>query len=1497
MGVRDEIRKRREQGMAARERVLSGQYSQPKQEEERSRDFIRNRKITAPETVTPSASLAEQPSQPLQPMVSQTNYKKLGDKIKANEYIEKQKEIRDAQDPDNKALKFIKDNTVDLAAEGVDRFMTQTAPGKFINRFSQGAGKAVGVDTEAAGAAPLQSTGSKAVDVTADVAGNVAGVLTNPSNVGQGLVSTPYRAGQAVAQRFAPKANQYVQKGIEGATAGAIQGGVISGVRGETDAGEMAKNIGIGAATGALADPLVHGVGQALRPLFKSRGIPDNEIDEILALPEKGSQTAPDGPLALPRSRAFDEIQNIRSQQTQALPEPARQSRIDAAAGRSGLPYGGDSIAPPYTPQLPEANPATAARMNNANQARAELASIDEQIKQLATRYEQQVIDQYKYLKSSMGQGKEPGVVIKHPVTGEVIDRVGSISKNPRWYSEISNASNNYKKPSNKELYALARKQVDEGYADEMGDIPSWRRQESYDDQLDALTGVRSQIQAGLREIDPALNITPDPIVDQALRDLRKAGQVRQASVDAPYTARRTTGRPAETAEQAMQRQSLGRKFVDNLSRRQELSKPVIGRSAAAGTRTAVTQEAAQVAETAAQRPVTMESRMTPEERVGRASEQPAKKKGLNIGKLGISAAGKKGRFTHPEDTRTYIRSKTEREPIDVPTAVNEFYSKTVDDVQAINRLDKYVEKVTGKKLSGTERAHMQALNSRGADMTARHILTEELVDAQGNVIGQSLKDITEKIPQGAYTNFTDYLIAKHAPTRMGRGEKVYNKKANMTAEKIEQKIKDYEKTYPAFKEIADELYEWNDKMTKAWLVDTGIITPEMAAAWKKANPFWIPNKRFFSKLEKAGGTGTKRGFGSQNNPVKGYDPEGSERDIIDPLESLIEYTDRYVKTARRNEVMQTIIKNLEKDPEALKGFGVVLKREKVDGKSLVNDEGLEMLLDDLDRQFDQALKKSDLTKDNVISGLINGERVYVRVNDMPLLEALTNLSPQAQNAVVETVRAATNSMKLLTTGINPVFALTRNIFRDIPQAYIFSKTTDNPFRFAWDLLDGIVSSLGNKDLYKRYKAIGGGHSSPVAADRNLLKQSKRQILPQYKKGLGVLPRAYNALENLSNVIEAAPRLAEFKRITKAGGNSYESKVRGLYEAQDITTNFKKRGSYTKSADAFIPYLNAAVQGLDKFARAFKDRPAAVAAKSAAAITIPTAVLYAINHDNPDYQKLSNYTKDNFYLIPSGDGKFIKIPKPRELGLPFGSLLERTMRAWNDEDPESFRDFSEAVAFSFAPPGVPMKELIAGEWEDAATKPIRDTIAGPFVELASNKNFVGAPIVPGYLEGMSPKLQFDADTSEVSKKIGDILNMSPKQLDHLIRSYTGVIGQLGIPATSQGATVGDTLTKQVTADSTFTTDATRYFYELKEELGRQYKDIEQTGEVPEGYSDDFRKFVNKTAGQMSYITAAIRAVDDLPISAKEKKEKKRELTKMRNDLARESYTAVREALK
>lgn len=765
-----------------------------------------------------------------------------------------------------------------------------------------------------------------------------------------------------------------------------------------------------------------------------------------------------------------------------------------------------------------------------------------------------------------------------------------------------------------------------------------------------------------------------------------------------------------------------------------------------------------------------------------------------------------------PDTTGTII-SKTDRQPISLSRLLNKAYIKSVNNIQRIKNVDDYTAKTTGRRLSPEDSAYMLASNSRGADQITRTILEESLVDAKGNKVGESLGSITKQIPAKQLQNFEAYMKARHAPSWIKEGKDVYNKDLGVDEIMAEKIAKDYEARYPEFKNIADQWDKWYGDFGQKWLVDTGVMSQKQWDIWRKKYPHYIKLQREMAEVEKSKWSIGKRA-------------KGSERRTISFLESAIEDIDNIVKNAKRNESLQALIRQMERDPDGMRAWGEITALPEKAGSKNHNtfQKGIDGVLDEVNASFEKA--RIDPKHGNIIVGRVDGSPVHVKIYDPMLLDALTHLNVKGQGIAVEVFRQGMRMFKNLTTGINPMFSLLRNVARDIPAAFIASKSTSNPARFAYDLVDSMVSIMGNKEIYQSYKAMGGGHSSSISANRNLLAESKARILPGYinpNKPLQATKRlagkAVSALERLNNTIETAPRLAEYKRFAKDG--DYAGKVRGLYEANDITVNFQRQSEVSRFADAFVPYFNAAIQGIDKFVRTYKDNPAQAAVKSLFAITLPSVLLYAKNHNDPNYQKLNERDKDMWFMIPKDDGTFVRIPKPREIGVVFGALPERILRQWKDKDPEAFSKFAETLIRNFIPP--------------------TRTIAAPITDIKANEDWAGRPIVPGYMKNLSPGLQSDERTSAPAKFLGEKLNVSPKGLDYLARSYLGVLGQLGIPATTPGASVKEVLRRQVITDPVYSNKLVQDFYDKKGRLDTAYADAKQRGDELTGDEEKLRK--------------------------------------------------------
>ncbi|MNM10419.1 hypothetical protein D3C81_205440 [compost metagenome] len=1311
------------------------------------------------------------------------------------------------------------------------------------------------------------STGSKVADKVSDVLYSISSPLLTPTGapIGSGPIAGSYDvagkmltsgAGRKVEQAaanqlsklFSPKTSQAIaNEALREGIAGTLQGAAY-GLMSNHDDGELLNDALLGGGLGFGAGALFKGAGIGISKLLRGNGIPENEIAEILTLPE--------GKL---------------------------DSRLSTAAERSVLQSGTEPIVNPYTFDLPESTPATRAAAANATEGRTALQQIDNALNDLNTKYEQAVIDEYKYLKESRDSrsGVQQGS-LQRDLAGDVVGRAGRISDNPLWYQQFYRQNN--KVPSNKDLYELARERVDNGFMDEAGQVPSWKAQNGYDGQIEGLMAVRETLENSLRDIDPALKVVDQPIVSQELKDTRVTPTGNKRSSAAPFE---------EPVQPGTSKRELSPRDVE-----------INDKLASGGNLTS------EDIDFILSRDIPDAPKIEPEAPNPFPEIDPNADPILNPSQfenhsgLGISAFSKTKPYDSLRtDTRSQLMSRQYKEPKGLTVNTDRLYTALVDDLNPLNRQDKILDEVMGEKIPSNERIHDIGLASRGADVVAKRIITDGLVDAEGKVVGESLKSILSplkslmKKSKHIYVDFEDYLLNKHAITRFERGEKVFRDELNWSPTYGAQKVSEYERMFPQFKEMSENLYEFQNQMAQHWLVDTGMIPQDMLDAWIKQNPYYVPNKRYFSDLEKTGKGfgGKKKGYGNQSNPVKSYEKGGSQRKIISPIEAMIENVDTFVKSAKRNKVMQQYVKNIERAPEDFEPWAEIVKQpEKPDdiAKIVMDEGGLDELLFRFSADFDKAMQRTQLDKDNIVRAMMDGQAVHVKVKDKQLLSALTALGPEQSGALLNTIGKVTNTMKLLTTGSNPVFTLTRNIFRDIPQSYIASQTSDNPISFVADLIGAALDIGFKRGAYKDFLNIGGGHASAIAADRNLLAQSKNAVLP-LSGGSRVHRGLRDGYENFLNAFEAAPRLAEFKRVKSQGGDLQAA----LMAAQDLTVNFKRRGALSGEVDKVFPYFNAAVQGLDKTVRTYIDDPVKAIVKSVLAVTLPTMALYALNYNDPDYQKLNNRTKDAFMLIPRGDGKFIKIAKPQEQGTIFSDIPERLMRMFAEQDPGAFRDFADRVRTTFIPPGIQgvtgKRGLIGGL--------LGDTILGPGVDVVANESWSGAPVVPGYLQDLSPGLQADANTTVISRKLGELtygtpFEVSPKKLDYLARQYTGFLGQFGQPMLSSGGDVGYALSQQMTADPVFSNDLSTEFYHYKSKLDQAYNDRELK-QVPGWYSDPLRKRLNKISQNMSAVRKEIRSVQaDTDLSNKDKRDKLRELQERINKMAETGNSLAREVI-
>lgn len=773
----------------------------------------------------------------------------------------------------------------------------------------------------------------------------------------------------------------------------------------------------------------------------------------------------------------------------------------------------------------------------------------------------------------------------------------------------------------------------------------------------------------------------------------------------------------------------------------------------------------------------------------------------------------------------------------DIKTKTNmskaeQVYTKLVDNQYAINKFSKE---------SGNDTTKVLASNSRNAQGTVSHILKNNLVDKEGKTLGGSFKEIIDKVPKSQEEDFTKYMLHRHNISRMKVDKPVFGK--NVTADDSLKKLSEYESKYPEFKNTAEKYDKFMNDFMEEWGVKSGLIKEDVWKALKEKYPNYVPTYRVLNEVTGAKTLGTKQGYVDVSSPLK--KATGSDKPVINPLEKSMELVDKTVKAAKYNEVGQSIVSELRKNPDSLKGWAEIVEDTGDDALKTMDDTDIEGSIDEFNKQFDVTVKKPKLNAPDIVRVMENGKPVYIKINDRDFFEAITGLLVPNLGTAEKVGRVITKPFKALITTSNPIFAF-RNLFRDVPTSYV-NGSEKNPVKFVSDLVDAAKDMANNSEMFKVYKALGGGESNYVKGDLDKLYDTGK---------IPVLSPAAKGINKFNNFIESIPRYAEYKRTVIKGGNTFEAKMKGLYNANEVTTNFARQGNVTKSFDAWIPYLNASFQGLDKLVRQVKENPKLTVGKGIVAITIPAVAVGVLNKDNKYYDELSNRTKDNYYCIPNfGDRDnngvpktFIKIPKSREYGVMLATLFERAYRTAKGEK-GSFKGFGNTVANNFVPP--------------------TDTVLQPIFNLKSNKDFADRDIVPMALQGRSPRYQYDDQTTEIAKFLGDKFNISPKQIDYIVKSYTGVVGQLGAPATTKSTYTGDIkgnllnpITSQFKADPLFSNEAVSQFYNNKDKLDTAIKDYKFTNNTGKYYDESLRSQFNEYSDTLSDLYKQLKTTKD-----------------------------------
>ncbi len=837
------------------------------------------------------------------------------------------------------------------------------------------------------------------------------------------------------------------------------------------------------------------------------------------------------------------------------------------------------------------------------------------------------------------------------------------------------------------------------------------------------------------------------------------------------------------------------------------------------------------------------------------------------------------------------IVSSQKKEKLPFRDRWSKWYSDWVDAFHPQKQAVDYVEDVTGQTLSGKNNAYILATNSLNAHTIANYLICEGFRDLDGNVVdAKSFVDSIGMVDSKNVKLLDKYLVLRHslewiAPEQEDvTAKRVFADDTLENVEEIKKQIAEIEKAHPEIKTAAENLYEYQNNVIKHFVIPAGGMTEETLSTLNRKYPSYVP---FYRAVGKKSGF-AKGTFANQRSPI--MRAKGSGALIISPTESIIRNTEKMVKFAMRNQVMGMWAYYAD----TVDGFGQFMEKVAPDmiphftditsqkerftdalQQAVSSGEDYFAVSDLFDEIFGNAV--ADFTpvanaNKKIVTVLKAGTPSYYQIHDDAFYNSVAELSPQQTSGLLRVINTIMQPMKLLITQNNPIFAVT-NALRDFGTAYKLSEI-NNPVTFATQYVKALGGIIANSESYKQYKAMGGGHSSELSANIESISKTLRKVA---QKDMGKARRlAYSifihpveTVASINDAIESVPRFAEFQRTLKADGDLQEA----IFNASDITTNFKRsgKGDTAKAVNKLIMFNNAAIQGLDKTFRTITAKDPKKRYKTLlkwllyALITSIIRYLYNKEVDEEGYKNLSSYKKNNFYNYAIGDGKFISLPKPRENAL-LDTVTERTIEYLFGDNEEAFYDFGSYLGLQLLPPMLPDNFSSDSEHssiENAFHSWVGSTVFGGLADIGFNQDFKGTPIESKYDKYLQSNERYNENTSKLAYELGQTKfardnNLSPKKIDHLISSYTGILGQVNkalFPINDSRRDTSIGLRNKFISDSNYSTDVLNRMYENQEKAEKAFN---YSGSVSDAIEYEKNSVIT------SYISGMNKAVKALP---------------------------------
>lgn len=684
-----------------------------------------------------------------------------------------------------------------------------------------------------------------------------------------------------------------------------------------------------------------------------------------------------------------------------------------------------------------------------------------------------------------------------------------------------------------------------------------------------------------------------------------------------------------------------------------------------------------------------------------------------------------------------------------------------------------------------------------------------------------------------AIQDLGDYLAARRALDEFDRfrAGKLKNKPVAEDEAVVRATMERLERENPDFTAHADRVSQYADAQMKKDF-DAGFIDKATYEALKAERTFYAPLRRVMDE-----GLSGKSSAGTKAGAIRKM--KGSDRDVVNPIEALIQRTYSQAQRIRQNEINRSIVTLAERFNRVVGEENPFIRRveepkvpvrltearREMLARQARNPDEAEAVLDDLFAEDPAMWFRGELPEGKPIIYLWrDGKREAWELTDpvwgKMAFDAMTQLTEPQAGLFTDIVGGITT---LVARGVtrSPDF-MAANFVRDQLSAWILSSDGFIP---GWSGARGVADELTGADSGRLYAqgagiAVGeAGASIPAVARRKdalalMARQGRTTVpgtsikTPKYAKDFNGLLAAAHDLWRLPELTEVGTRRElfnlAFKRAKREGMDDYHALIEASFKARDYI-DFGRHGSRMYEWRRVVTFLNPWIQGLDKMVRTAATDPASAIGRAyqtggrEAAIK---AILRPLIRRDPgvamrreDAAALRQavhtwtamaaigamgYTLSTLFHDDEDYQNAGEEVRASHWVIPVGNgTVFRVPKPFELSFPSQIAERLAEMQNGDQTAGERMRRGLVSTFAPPAGIPALDWMTAMQTGVDPR---TGRPITPYGLEDMPPELQYEWWTSSVARDIGDAIGVSPAKIDFTIRHFGSAWGTYALSA-------------------------------------------------------------------------------------------------------------------